>query len=118
MNPEVIQQRIEQLECLILKQDATIKEQQQQNAALQNQMETHLQIMQQQKTEYGMKIQQAEAIFQQTISITATVTTQHNIWLGYQSNNKSIQPNKTIWSKKQPILFYKNRRKSDWIMWQ
>lgn len=65
MNPEVIQQRIEQLECLILKQDATIKEQQQQNAALQNQMETHLQIMQQQRTEYDMKIQQAEAIFQQ-----------------------------------------------------
>lgn len=65
MNPEVIQQRIEQLECLILKQDATIKEQQQQNVVLQNQIETHLQIMQQQKTEYDTRIQQAEALLQQ-----------------------------------------------------
>lgn len=92
MNLEVVQQRIEQLECLILKQDATIKEQQQQNATLQIQMETHLQIMQQQKTEYDLKLQQAEVILQQH-----RPQSQHNTTFGLDTNQiinqfNQIQP--------------------------
>lgn len=66
MSAEQIQQRIEQLECLILKQEAVIKDQQQQQLQLQNEMSGHIQLMQQQKAEYENQILQMQSRSQQT----------------------------------------------------
>ena len=62
MSTQDIQQRIEQLECLILKQEAVIKDQQQQQIQMRNEMAAHIQ---QQKAEYEQKIFQMQQLQQQ-----------------------------------------------------